>query len=292
MIKKRLEKFIPIIEDKLKNSLFHKECSFEILYSAMEYSLLLGGKRLRPFILNEFYLANGGKGENALEFAAALEMIHTYSLIHDDLPCMDNDDFRRGKPSLHKAFTEDIALLSGDGLLTMAFETAAKTENIPLDRVVKAISVLSVCAGKDGMIGGQVIDLESEHKPINPERILETHTKKTGALLAAAAVIGTILAGGDNEKITAATDYAINLGIAFQIQDDILDVIGDSVVLGKPVGSDGKNDKSSYVAYAGLEKAKEDVLLYTQKAINALEPFGKNGANLKELALYLVNRNY
>lgn len=292
MIKVLLQDFLPIIEQRLEASLKHADTKFDSVYKAMEYSLLSGGKRLRPFILNEFYKACGKNDDGALNFAAALEMIHTYSLIHDDLPAMDNDDFRRGRPSCHKAFGEDIALLAGDGLLTLAFETAAKTEGISADKVLKAIIVLSTCAGNDGMIGGQVIDLVSEGT--NPElsTVKEMYIKKTGALIAAAAEIGTILAGGTEKQVLAAKDYALNLGIAFQIQDDILDKIGDSALLGKPVGSDAKNEKSTYVSITGLEKAKSDVEEYTKKAVLALETFGEAGKNLKDLAEYLINRSF
>ncbi len=292
MIKALLQDFLPIIEQRLEASLKHADTKFDSVYKAMEYSLLSGGKRLRPFILNEFYKACGKNDDGALNFAAALEMIHTYSLIHDDLPAMDNDDFRRGRPSCHKAFGEDIALLAGDGLLTLAFETAAKTEGISADKVLKAIIVLSTCAGNDGMIGGQVIDLVSEGTNLELSTVKEMYIKKTGALIAAAAEIGTILAGGTEKQVLAAKDYALNLGIAFQIQDDILDKIGDSALLGKPVGSDAKNEKSTYVSITGLEKAKSDVEEYTKKAVLALETFGEAGKNLKDLAEYLINRSF
>lgn len=292
MIDKKLKEFIPVIEDKLKSCLSHKKTEFDSVYNAMEYSLLLGGKRLRPFILNEFYKLSGGKGNSALDFCAALEMIHTYSLIHDDLPCMDNDDFRRGKPSCHKKYGEDIALLAGDGLLTLAFNIALRTENIPESNILKGMKILSECAGSNGMIGGQVIDLECEKRKVSAETILEMHTKKTSALLVAGAVIGTVLGGGDEKHIAAAEDYAVNLGIAFQIKDDILDLVGDEKLLGKPVGSDSKNNKFTYISLVGFEKAEADVKIYTNKAINALDAFGTGSEVLKELALYLVNRNY
>jgi geranylgeranyl diphosphate synthase type II len=292
MINALLKDFSPVIEQRLKDALNHNETEFDSVYKAMEYSLLCGGKRLRPFILNEFYKACGKEDNKALNFAAALEMIHTYSLIHDDLPCMDDDDFRRGRPSCHKAFGEDIALLAGDGLLTLAFETAAKTEQIPAELVLKAITVLSNCAGNEGMIGGQVIDLEREGTNPKLSTVKEMYIKKTGALIAAAAVIGTILGGGTKNQVLAAKEYALNLGIAFQIQDDILDKIGDSALLGKPVGSDKKNEKSTYVSIIGIEKAKEDVNEYTQRAVSALEVFGDKAKTLKELAEYLIDRSF
>lgn len=292
MIKALLGEFFPIIEQRLKAALNYNQTEFDSVYKAMEYSLLCGGKRLRPFILNEFYKACGKEDNGAMGFAAALEMIHTYSLIHDDLPCMDDDDFRRGRPSCHKAFGEDIALLAGDGLLTLAFETAARTEEVSAELVLKAIRVLSSCAGNEGMIGGQVIDLESEGAKPELSTVKEMYIKKTGALIAAAAVIGTILGGGTKNQILAAKEYALNLGIAFQIQDDILDKIGDRALLGKPIGSDTKNEKSTYVSIIGIEKAKEDVNEYTKKAILALEVFGDRAETLKELAEYLINRSF
>ena len=292
MIETKLKSFSKAFEDKIKSALNHAETPFDSVYRAMEYSLLAGGKRLRPFILNEFYRAAGGEDDSALNFAAALEMIHTYSLIHDDLPCMDNDDFRRGRPSCHKAFSEETALLSGDCLLTLAFETAAETKNIPAERVTKAISVLAKCAGGEGMIGGQVIDLESEDKKPELTVVTEMYTKKTGALIAAAAVIGTVLAGGDETLLNSAKKYALDLGMAFQIQDDILDAIGNSALLGKPVGSDDKNNKATYVSLVGMEKAKEDIVAFTESAVSALDVFGEKGETLKALAEYLIDRNH
>lgn len=292
MIKEKLKCFSPIIEGALKEQLLHQDNSFDEHYKAMEYSLLCGGKRLRPFIMGEFYHLAGGKGDDYLNFASALEMIHTYSLIHDDLPSMDNDDFRRGRPSCHKAFGEATALLAGDGLLTKAFESAANTKNIDSALVVKGISYLANLAGVDGMIGGQVIDLAIENTAAPLETVLEMYQKKTGALLVAAAKIGTLLAGGDDKLQKAAEDYAINLGIAFQIRDDILDLIGDSTLLGKPVGSDDKNQKSTYVAIMGIEQAKTDVLLYTNKAKESLKVFNNDYSQLVELADYLTDREF
>lgn len=293
MIETKLENFSSSIEKILLSSMTHKNTNYDSVYRAMEYSLLAGGKRLRPFILNEFYKAAGGKDDNALYFAAALEMIHTYSLVHDDLPCMDNDDLRRGKASCHKVFGEDIALLAGDNLLTLAFETALKTSGIDAEKINASVSVLAKCAGGEGMIGGQVIDLESENNNNNTDLsvIKEMYIKKTGALIASAAVIGVILAGGDANAKSAAEKYALNLGTAFQIQDDILDAVGDSAILGKPVGSDDKNKKSTYVSLVGMEKAESDIKAFTDSAISALEIFGSKADTLKDLAIYLANRN-
>ncbi len=291
MIKQKLNDFTLIVEDKLNSELSAHDNSFAMHYKAMQYSVLAGGKRLRPFIMSVFYKASGGKGDHFLNFAAALEMIHTYSLIHDDLPCMDNDDMRRGKPSCHKAFGETTALLAGDALLTKAFETAANTKNIDASLVVKAISVLANLAGADGMIGGQVIDLAIEQKTPELDVVTQMYNKKTGALLVAAAKIGVILAGGDEKTQKSAETYASSLGIAFQIVDDLLDLVGDSKLLGKPVGSDEKNQKSTYVSIVGIEKAKADVVKYTNRAKSALECFGDKAEDLLLLAEYLINRN-
>ncbi len=292
MILDKLNDFSPVIEAKLKEALENEMPIYNGHFKAMEYSLLAGGKRLRPFILNEFYKAAGGNDLNCLNFAAALEMIHTYSLIHDDLPAMDNDDMRRGKPSCHKAFGESTALLAGDGLLTGAFLFAAKTKNIPSDRVLKAIEFLAELAGNEGMIGGQVIDLAIEKGSPDLETVTDMYKRKTGCLLVAAAKIGTLLAGGNGEMLNAAENYGYNLGLAFQIQDDILDALGDEQVLGKPTGSDHKNSKATYFSLVGENNAREDILRFTNKAKSALKIFGDRGNTLLELADFLINRKY
>ncbi len=292
MIKQKLDSFSLLFENFLKNEISYNNAEYKEHYSAMEYSLLLGGKRLRPFILSEFYKAAGKNDDLYLNFAAALEMIHTYSLIHDDLPCMDDDDFRRGKPSCHKAFNEATALLAGDGLLTKAFETAANTNKIQPELVVKGVFELAKLAGADGMIGGQIIDLAIENKKTDIDTVLEMYTKKTGALLVAAAKIGVIISGGNEVLQKSAEEYAHNLGIAFQIKDDILDIKGDVTLLGKPVGSDTKNNKSTYVSLRGLENAEKDVVLYTEKAKNALKAFEGDTKTLSDLADYLIERKY
>lgn len=292
MIIENLKSFSVSFEEYLEKVILIEQADFTSHYDAMKYSLLSGGKRLRPFILKAFYSAAGGKDKAFLNFAAALEMIHTYSLIHDDLPSMDNDDFRRGRPSCHKAFDEATALLAGDALLTKSFEIAANTENISSTLVLEGIVELAKLAGANGMIGGQVIDLAIENMLSPIETVLEMYKKKTGALLVAAAKIGTILAGGSNEMKLAAEEYAVNLGIAFQIQDDILDVIGDTDLLGKPIGSDAKNQKSTYVSLKGLEQAKLDVIYYTDKAKKALNILSESADELLELADYLIDRKY
>ena len=279
-----------MVEDTFNSYLPDVNSNYKNLTDAMRYSFLLGGKRIRPALLMEFYKICGGKDLNAINFAVALEMIHTYSLIHDDLPCMDNDDMRRGKPSNHKVFGEDIALLAGDGLLTHAFYVASDTKIINNERVLNALKELSLLSGYKGMAGGQVIDLESEGKKVDIEIINELNLLKTAGLLRAAAKIGVILAGGSDELVKAADDFGINLGICFQIVDDMLDFTSDSVTLGKPTGSDLKNDKSTYLSLYGMDKCKEMVDHLTEKAIKSLEKFDGDTAFLKELTLYLAER--
>lgn len=264
--------------------------SYNTVTESMRYSFLLGGKRIRPFILMEFYRICGGKDDSALPFAVALEMIHTYSLIHDDLPCMDNDDIRRGKPSNHIVFGEDMALLAGDGLLTHAFYVAASTNGINPEYCINAIKELSYLSGYNGMIGGQVIDLQSENKKVPIETICEINALKTGALLKAACRIGVILAGGNINTLSLAEEYGEKLGLAFQIVDDILDECGDEQELGKPIHSDEKNMKSTFVSIYGIEKCKEIVEKLTNEALSCLEKIGGDVSTLKELTIYLSNR--
>lgn len=293
MVKQKLTEFSNDFETFLTHCTEYDEKSeFATHYKAMQYSLLSGGKRLRPYILSAFYKAAGGSDKNCYGFAAALEMIHTYSLIHDDLPSMDNDDFRRGRPSCHKAFDEATALLAGDSLLTKAFEVAANTNGVDFALVTRGVSLLAELAGADGMIGGQIIDLAIENHPPEIDVVLNMYAKKTGALLVAAAKIGTLIAGGNEVLQSAAEKYALNLGIAFQIQDDVLDIVGDAALLGKPVGSDEKNSKSTYVSFKGLEQAKKDVEHYTNMAKLSLEPFGEAANDLIALADYLIDRQY
>ncbi len=281
-INEQLDKFVP-------------DCKFgeDIVNRAMKFSLSIGGKRIRPILVLEFCRICGGNIEEALPLAVALEMIHTYSLIHDDLPCMDNDDMRRGKPSCHIMFGEEYALLAGDGLLTTAFGVIASSK-IAKERpatAVKAIKALSDYAGVNGMIGGQVIDLINENKSAPLEVLEVLDNLKTGALIRCAAYLGVISASDDERFIEAADLYAKNIGHAFQIIDDILDVVGDEKQLGKPVGSDAECGKSTYVTLLGLEKSKEYADELTEKAIKALEVFGSEGEFLRELAYSLVKRD-
>ena len=243
------------------------------LKEAMYYSLLAGGKRLRPVLCLSTAALFGLSAEAVMPFAASLEMIHTYSLIHDDLPCMDNDDMRRGKPSSHIKFGEANALLAGDSLLTFAFQTAGEAKDIPADAVAKAVSLLAHAAGCAGMIAGQVQDLENENKTVSVDDLRSVDVLKTGELIRCACQLGCIAAGADDKKLEAARIYAENLGIAFQIVDDILDVTSDEATLGKPIGSDAENCKNTYVSLLGLEKAQKIAAELTDKAIDALKDF-------------------
>lgn len=272
---------------------YNKE--YKIVFESMKYSVENGGKRVRPLLTLLFCDACGADASKAIPLAQAVEYIHTYSLIHDDLPCMDNDDFRRGKPSNHKVYGEAMALLAGDGLLTAAFEqisAGAKSGLYGNDVAVKAICQLSSCAGTRGMIGGQVIDIQNENNSdISFETLQLLHKLKTGALIEAACTLGCIAAQADEEKISAAGAFALNIGMAFQIKDDILDVIGSAEKLGKPIGSDAENGKTTYVTLFGVEKCQALVEEYTNKAMQALDSF-ENNITLKEYAEYLAKRDY
>lgn len=292
MIDTALKNFQTKIDARLDILLSESGQLYDQNIRVARYSLLNGGKRIRPFILTEFYSLCGGNDDCAMNFAAALEMIHTYSLIHDDLPCMDNDDYRRGKPSCHKQFGEAAALLAGDTLLTEAFNVASKTIGIDAERVIKAITVLASSAGVAGMIGGQVIDLDGEKNGLTDATRLEMYRLKTGALIRAAAQIGCILAGCSEEQEAAAIRYGENLGIAFQIIDDILDKEGDEALLGKPIGSDSKNEKFTFVDTMGIEKSRALAKEFTNGAISALKEFDGNTDVLMSLTEYLLIRNY
>ena len=278
-----LEKYVPPEDKLLQNDLFE----------AMRYSLFAGGKRIRPILLLEFCEACGGDQKSVLPFACAVEMIHSYSLIHDDLPCMDNDDMRRGKPSNHVVFGEAQALLAGDSLLTMAFETMLSPESIAAvgaRRAAEAAGILAKAAGAYGMAGGQMIDLQSEGKRISAETLIRMDECKTGALICAAAKMGCVLADAEEQTLHAAEKYAKSIGLAFQIRDDILDVEGQQALLGKPIGSDLENGKSTYVSILGMEKARELVKELTDEAVSALSCFGERGEYLRGLAVQLSSR--
>ena len=256
------------------------------LFSSMRYSLLAGGKRLRPIFVFDFCRMCGGNWESAVEFAAAVEMIHTYSLIHDDLPCMDNDDFRRGAPTNHKVYGEAIAILAGDALLTAAFHTITKSACSDTAKA-KAVAVLAECAGEIGMVGGQVLDIQSEERVCTEQEVLDIQTRKTGALIRAACILGVLAGNGNDDQIRAASEFAHNLGLAFQIRDDVLDVIGNAEELGKAVGVD--STKNTFVRLYGLDNCHDLVSRYTKKALNALNAFS-NTEYMCELAQSLTTR--
>lgn len=285
--------YIKLTEETLYSLLPSADCRERTLIESMKYSLEAGGKRVRPRLVFEFAKLCGGSDKAAAPFACAVEMIHTYSLIHDDLPCMDDDDLRRGKPSNHKVFGEDIALLAGDALLTLAFEVLAddKTAELAGDRACRlAAKALANYAGATGMVGGQVIDLKSENTNAPLEILREMDYKKTACLIKAACELGCISAGADEEKLKAASLYGECIGLAFQIQDDILDCTSSDEELGKPVGSDEENRKSTYVSLLGIEKCKELVDELTGKAIEALSAFESDTSSLSDYALDLAKR--
>ena len=260
----------------------------QTLFTAMRYSLLAGGKRLRPIFVFDFCRMAGGDWHSALPFAAAVEMIHTYSLIHDDLPCMDNDDYRRGSPTNHRVYGEAIAVLSGDALLTAAFSYLANA-SFSADIRIQAVSVLSECAGELGMVGGQVLDIQSEQRQCTEQEVLDIQSRKTGALIKAACILGVLAGNGTQDQIHAAAKFAHHLGLAFQIRDDMLDVIGNAEELGKATGAD--SDKNTFVVLYGLEKCAELVAEHTNKAIDALQPFPDSGF-MRALAQELTGRTF
>ena len=244
----------------------------QTLFSAMRYSLLAGGKRLRPIFVFDFCRMCGSDWKAAAPFAAAVEMIHTYSLIHDDLPCMDDDDYRRGALTNHKVYGEAIAVLAGDALLTAAFTYLSRAPYSAQTRI-DAVDVLSSCAGELGMVGGQVLDMQSEQRQCTQQEVLDIQSRKTGALIRAACMLGVLAGGGSETQLHAASDFAAHLGLAFQIRDDMLDVIGDAKELGKAVGVDGA--KNTFVQLYGLEKCDELVRYHTNEAILALQAFSE-----------------
>lgn len=288
----KFENYIGIINDRLdkyKNETMQHIAEQRDVAEAMWYSLSAGGKRIRPVLVMEFCRVCGGDTKNAAAAACAIEMIHTFSLIHDDLPCMDNDDYRRGKPSCHKAYGETTALLAGDALENLAFGIIADAD-IPDSVKVRLVQTLAKAVGVNGMIGGQVIDTEYEGKNIPEEMLLRMYSMKTSALLKASCLMGCICAEADEEKMAAAIKYAENLGLAFQIIDDILDITGNEQQLGKPIGSDAANGKITYASLNGLEKSNSYAAKLTENALDSLSAF-ENTEFLKELTLYLLKRS-
>lgn len=279
-----LEKFLPAEEGQQR-----------IIFEAMNYSVRAGGKRLRPMLMEETYHMFGGSSAVIEPFMAAIEMIHTYSLVHDDLPAMDNDEYRRGKKTTHAVYGEAMGILAGDALLNMAYETASKAFGMEVAdaRVARAFAVLAKKAGVYGMVGGQVVDVESEKSddcPITREKLDFIYRLKTGALIESSMMIGAILAGASSDEISRVEQIAAKLGLAFQIQDDVLDVTSSLEVLGKPIGSDEKNNKATYVTFEGLDKAVSDVERISKEAEKLLDDLGYDDAFLKELFEYLIHR--
>lgn len=264
----------------------------ERIYEAMGYSVFAGGKRLRPVLLLSACEAVGGNIENALPFACALEMIHTYSLIHDDLPAMDNDDFRRGKPTCHKQFDEAIAILAGDCLLNYAYEIMLEAVYKNFDRkYAKAAKIIAQYSGTQGMLVGQVVDVESENKKIDDKTLMYIHDNKTGGLIKAALMAGAIIGGANDDQISSFEKIGYNMGMAFQIKDDILDVTSTQEVLGKPIFSDEKNNKITYVTLHGLKTAEEDYLTLSKGAVKLIGDFGDKAEFLREYAEKLIYRD-
>lgn len=281
-----------LVEKSLDNSLSIDKP--EKIYEAMRYSLLAGGKRLRPILCLATCELAGGTTEMAMPTACALEMIHTMSLIHDDLPAMDNDDYRRGKLTNHKVYGEDIAILAGDGLLAYAFEyVAAQTQDVPPQSVLNVLARLGRTVGAAGLVGGQVLDLESEGKTdISVETLTFIHTHKTGALLETSVVSGAMLAGASPEDIQRLSKYAQNIGLAFQIIDDILDITATQEELGKTAGKDLQAQKATYPSLWGLEESRKQAQQLVDEAIASLASFGEGAEPLRAIASYIVNRKH
>ena len=282
---------IKLIEAALLKELGAETALAPRLAESMEYSLMAGGKRLRPILVMAAADAVGARGTDFVQAACGIEMIHTYSLIHDDLPAMDNDDYRRGKLTNHKVFGEALAILAGDALLTQAFEVILRQQGVSAEVLVQVLKEMSIAAGPNGMVGGQVIDMLSEGKRISMEELRKMHMGKTGALFRAAIRSGAILGGASEAQLAALTTYADCFGLAFQITDDILDVVGDEAVIGKPVGSDERNEKSTYVTLTSLEEAKKLAADTVQQALDALEVFGDEAKFLRDLVKMLLERN-
>lgn len=290
-----LQQKVEHINDVLEKFLPAEEGQQRIIFEAMNYSVRAGGKRLRPILMEETYHMFGGSSAVIEPFMAAIEMIHTYSLVHDDLPAMDNDEYRRGKKTTHAVYGEAMGILAGDALLNLAYETAAKAFGMEVadTRVARAFAVLAKKAGVYGMVGGQVVDVESEKSddcPITREKLDFIYRLKTGALIESSMMIGAILAGASSDEVSCVEQIAAKLGLAFQIQDDVLDVTSTLEVLGKPVGSDEKNNKATYVTFEGLDKAVSDVERISKEAEEQLDDLGYDDAFLKELFEYLIHR--
>ena len=278
--------------EKFLEEQFTEKTDYRVLMEAMRYSLLAGGKRLRPVLVMSFSEAVGGPVDEILPAACAIELVHTYSLIHDDLPCMDNDDYRRGKLTCHKLYGDDIATLAGDALQAAAFRLLSEQPGDPA-KILRCVHILAQGAGEDGMVAGQILDLQGEKRTLNETELRQVHAHKTGDLIRAACQMGAVLGGGSEEQIQAAGEFAMALGLAFQIRDDMLDEIGSRRQLGKPIGSDSANGKSTFVTIYGIKECQRLVEEETGKAITALEHGGFVTMEfLKTLAELLTSRNH
>lgn len=288
------ERLTTLVNNALEDYAEVKDTPEAVIYKAVKYSLMAGGKRLRPVLALAVAELLGGDEKDILPYACAIEMIHTYSLIHDDLPAMDNDDYRRGIPTNHKVFGEAVAVLAGDALLNRGFEvmlghTLAKGDR--LAQRLRAMDAIAEAAGMKGMIGGQVVDLESEGRSISAETLEYMHRNKTGALIKAPVLSAAILCGADSREYEALEEYASCIGLAFQIKDDIMDVEGSFEDMGKAVGSDAANGKSTFITIYGMDESQKMLAATVKKAIDALDIFGTRAAFLKELAEYIEKRS-
>lgn len=291
-IKKEIAEHTSQVEEIIKKYLPEETGYQKTVMEAMNYSFLAGGKRLRPMLMQETYRLFGGTSDIIEPFMAAIEMIHTYSLIHDDLPAMDNDDYRRGRKTTHVVYGEAMGILAGDALLNFAFETACKglMQDVGNPAVARAVQILAQKAGIYGMLGGQVVDVESEGQPLEREKLDFIYDLKTGALIEASMLVGAVLAGASKEEQQVILQVAKDVGLAFQIQDDILDVTSDIETLGKPIGSDEKNHKTTYVTIRGLEQSQKDVEEISERAIEGVASLSEKNIFLNELIRYLIHR--
>ena len=291
-IKKEIAEHTSQVEEIIKKYLPEETGYQKTVMEAMNYSFLAGGKRLRPMLMQETYRLFGGTSDIIEPFMAAIEMIHTYSLIHDDLPAMDNDDYRRGRKTTHVVYGEAMGILAGDALLNFAFETACKglMQDVGNPAVARAVQILAQKAGIYGMLGGQVVDVESEGQSLEREKLDFIYDLKTGALIEASMLIGAVLAGASEEEQQVILQVAKDVGLAFQIEDDILDVTSDIETLGKPIGSDEKNHKTTYVTIRGLEQSQKDVEEISERAIEGVASLSEKNIFLNELIRYLIHR--
>ena len=291
--KEEYQKRTELIEDILQKYLPEQTGYQKVIMEAMEYSLMAGGKRLRPMLMRESFELFGGKGKRIEPFMAAIEMIHTYSLVHDDLPAMDNDDYRRGRKTTHVVYGEDMGILAGDALLNYAFETACTAFELEPENslmIGRALKILADKAGIYGMIGGQVVDVKESGRRITGDVLDFIYRLKTGALIEASLMVGAVLAGASDEEVSKIEEIAGKVGMAFQIQDDILDVTSTTEMLGKPVHSDEKNEKTTYVTLRGIDESREEVKRLTSEALDTLKEMQNEDMFLNELLEWLVYR--